>query len=61
MKRPSLITQAQIERALKAGRRQGMATLEIEAGGVKLRYSLGDNSAVDKSKAKLGEPRRRLI
>jgi hypothetical protein len=56
MKRPAPITKAQIERALKAGKAQGMVALEIEAGGVKLRYSLVDNNG-DKPKAQLAKPR----
>ena len=56
MKRPAPITKAQIERALKAGKAQGMVTFEIEAGGVKLRYSLGENNG-DKPKAQVAKPR----
>ena len=59
LKRPAPITRAQIERALKAGKAQGMAAIEIEAGGVKLRYSLGENSG-DKPKAQVAKPRSML-
>lgn len=56
MKRPAPITRAQIERAIKAAKSAGAVTVEIEAGGIKLRYSLGENIG-EKLKAKLDKPR----
>jgi hypothetical protein len=57
MKRPAPITQAQIERAIKAAKSTGADTVEIEAGGIKLRYSLGENKGGEKPKATVAKPR----
>jgi hypothetical protein len=41
-KLPASITRAEIERALKAGMAAGVTRVEIEAGGIKLIYILGE-------------------
>jgi hypothetical protein len=58
-KKPAPVTQAQIERALKAARRQGARELAISYEGVKLEFRLGENSG-ESSIVKVASRRIRL-
>lgn len=58
--RPASISQADMNRVLKAARKAGAREVEITAAGMTVKISL-DVDSVEKSKVKLAEKRRRLI
>lgn len=59
-RRPIIVTQAEIERALKAARKAGARELTVEAGGVKMNFVLTGDSG-EKEAAKVAKRPRTII
>jgi phosphoribosylformylglycinamidine (FGAM) synthase PurS component len=58
--RPATLSEADVNRVLRAARKNGAREVEVTAAGITVKITLGENSG-EKAKAKIEPARRRLL